>query len=132
MGKIFRTSHAVGATGLVFALLFGASSLVAQTAAPATGAQPTAANTQRAPVPDGAPTIAKDLTINQSTLARDARTVAEAGTTPAPQEEKIENRLAVIRSGGYVVTDPNVGRYDRATGNGVKRVSPSMWELLRF
>jgi hypothetical protein len=47
-------------------------------------------------------------------------------------EERVESRLAIIRSGRYVVTDPNVGRYDRAASNGQRRVTPSMWQVFRF
>jgi hypothetical protein len=114
---------------VVFAMLLGAACGEAQTHAsspPATAVQPQSA--ARSPVPDGAPVLAKDLSIDQSSSLREERAAQAAATS----EEKIENRLAVIRSGGYVVTDPNVGRYDRATSNGVKRVTPAMWELFRF
>jgi hypothetical protein len=117
--------------GILFTMLLGAQCSIAQTVAPSApaGAPQSAART---PAPDGVPTLAKDIVIDQSTSVREERANAQAGPNSAPSEEKIENRLAVIRSGGYVVTDPNVGRYDRATSNGVKRVAPSMWELFRF
>ncbi|TAG76070.1 MAG: hypothetical protein EAZ24_09500 [Burkholderiales bacterium] len=48
------------------------------------------------------------------------------------REERIESRLAIIRERGYTITDPGAGRYDRATSNGQRRVSPSMWQIFRF
>jgi hypothetical protein len=132
MHTIFKSSFVVAACVAQIAL-FVATESVAQTPATAEQSQkPVPTPAQRTPAPDGAPTLAKDLTINQSTSTRDERGATDAGANAASSEEKIENRLAVIRSGAYVVTDPNVGRYDRATSNGVKRVSPSMWELFRF
>jgi hypothetical protein len=123
----------------LFATLVGSSFCAAQdTAKPAQPDQPsqqssaTAPSASRVPAPDGAPTLPKDLAINQTTSVRESRGASESVIGAASSEEKIENRLAVIRAGGYVVTDPNVGRYDRAASNGVKRVSPSMWELFRF
>jgi hypothetical protein len=132
MHTIFKSPFVIAAC-VAQAALFAVAQSVAQTQAPAAQPPaPTPSPTQRTAVPEGAPVLAKDLTINQSTSTRDERAAADSNASAASSEEKIENRLAVIRSGAYVVTDPNVGRYDRATSNGVKRVSPSMWELLRF
>jgi hypothetical protein len=127
MHTILKFPFVIAACVAQFAL-FSAAQSIAQAPTPAVQ---TPAPTQRTTVPDGAPVLAKDLTINQSTNARDERATTDSSAA-ASSEEKIENRLAVIRSGAYVVTDPNVGRYDRATSNGVKRVSPSMWQLFRF
>ncbi len=55
----------------------------------------------------------------------------EAGAADG-REERIESRLAIIRERGYTITDPGAGRYDRATSNGQRRVSPSMWQIFRF
>jgi hypothetical protein len=128
--RVYPNPHsAICAVGLTLIAAFGATYGFAQTApagssAPQQPAQSSPA--QRIEAPDGAPSVPKDVTINHTTSARDER------TADVVSEEKIENRLAIIRSGRYFVTDPNVGRYDRAASNGVKRVSPSMWELFRF
>jgi hypothetical protein len=95
----------------------------AQSAQPPKKAEP-----ERIEAPDGSPTLPRDLSINQKTSASDAD-----GTVVAePREERIESRLAVIRTGRATITDPNVGRYDRAATAGTRRVSPAMWEIFRF
>jgi hypothetical protein len=103
----------------------------AQTSAPPKKPEPA-----RAEVPDGSPALPRDTTINQTTattLVRERVEVApEATSDVASSEERVESRLAVIRSGRATVTDPNVGRYDRAVASGNKRVTPTMWELFRF
>jgi hypothetical protein len=109
-----------------------ASLATAQTNAPPKKTEPA-----RAEVPDGSPALPRDTTINQTTSATLARERAEGALEPvapdaASSEERIESRLAVIRSGRATVTDPNVGRYDRAVASGNKRVTPTMWELFRF
>ena len=38
----------------------------------------------------------------------------------------------LIFARGYTVVDPDAGRSDRQSGNGGKRLSPSLWELFRF
>ncbi len=97
---------------------------------------PTKPEPARAEVPDGSPALPRDTAINQTTATTLVRERTEATVETAPEvastEERVESRLAVIRSGRTTVTDPNVGRYDRAVANGKKRVTPTMWELLRF
>jgi hypothetical protein len=120
-------------TILSVALLATTASLAnAQTNAPPKKTEPA-----RVEVPDGSPALPRDTTINQTTAATLVRERAEGAAeaaTPdtASSEERIESRLAVIRSGRATVTDPNVGRYDRAVASGNKRVTPTMWELFRF
>ncbi len=106
----------------------------AQTVAPPKKAEPA-----RVEVPDGAPALARDMTIDQttaSTLVRERAADAIAPDVATHErvwsEERIEGRLAVIRSGRTTTTDPSVGRYDRAASNGSKRLTPGMWELFRF
>jgi hypothetical protein len=136
MRVITKTLPASAASIAMFSSLFAASFSAAQTAVtpspPSQQSPATATSASRIPAPDGAPIMPKDLAIDQTTSVRESRGASEAAAGSTSSEEKIENRLAVIRAGGYVVTDPNVGRYDRAASNGVKRVSPSMWELFRF
>ncbi len=96
--------------------------------------------------PDGAPTIDKNngvVSAGTTSSTRKDAVVDGASSDAATRsdgrrddatvsEEKVENRLAVIRSGKTTTTDPNVGRYDCAAVSGQRRVTPSMWELFRF
>jgi hypothetical protein len=91
----------------------------------------------RIPAPELAPELpSRDnarVTQKDSTASADAeRSAANAEAHDGISEERIESRLAVIRSGRATVTDPNVGRYDRAAGNGQRRVTPTMWQVFKF
>lgn len=91
----------------------------------------------RSEAPDGSPSLSRDKSINQSTAdafsrVRDTARGDDGDAPAASSEERIESRLAVIRAGRASVTDPNVGRYDRAASSTSKRVAPTMWELFRF
>lgn len=87
----------------------------------------------RVDVPDGAPTLpAEKIVSNQS----QAVATKQTGSVIV-EEERIQGRLANARvnmggAKGYTVVDPGVGRADRQSDNGGKRVSPSLWELFRF
>jgi hypothetical protein len=105
---------------LALVTTFGA---LAQSATPPAKVVP-----ERVEVPDGSPTLPRDLSINQSTVARESDSAEDAKS----REERVESRLAVIRAGRATTTDPNVGRYDRAATGGTRRVSPAMWEIFRF
>lgn len=88
---------------------------------------------ERVEVPDGAPQLAKEMTISNTSPA--AGRASDAAVTV--EEERVQGRLAtakvsVIGGKGYTVVDPAAGRSDRQADNAGKRVSPSLWELLRF
>jgi hypothetical protein len=101
-------------------------------AAPAPPSTPTAAPAKAAEAPDGSPSLTRDTSITHTTAESLPREAERQDGVAESSEERIESRLAVIRSGRTTVTDPNVGRYDRAAGNGVRRVTPSMWQIFRF
>lgn len=87
----------------------------------------------RTEVPDGAPQLAAEKVISSQSQTG----VAKAAGNVIVEEERIQGRLANARvsvggSRGYTVIDPAAGRVDRQADNGGKRVSPSLWELLRF
>ena len=106
-------------------------------ASPATAAAPAAPATAAAParsdVPDGAPELAAEKTISNTSVTAPIK----PSTSVIVEEERVQGRLANahVRVGGakgYAVVDPNAGRVDRQADNGGKRVSPSLWELFRF
>jgi hypothetical protein len=128
--NIFR--KALGVSCVLFTATIASGTATAQTHDAPKKAEPA-----RAEVPDGSPSLPRDTAINQSTAETLARgrdaTRTEGDDAPiASSEERIESRLAVIRTGRATVTDPNVGRYDRAASNTGKRVAPTLWELFRF
>ena len=91
------------------------------------------AQTARADVPDGAPQIAQEKTISSNSTTGGLR----SSSAVIVDEERVQGRLANARvsvggAKGYTVVDPDAGRADRQSGNGGKRLSPSMWELFRF
>jgi hypothetical protein len=94
--------------------------------------QPNADATNPTEAPDGSPSLPRDTFITHTTAESLPRDADASSSASESSEERIESRLAVIRSGRTTVTDPSVGRYDRAAGNGVRRVTPSMWQILRF
>ncbi|MGL5001813.1 MAG: hypothetical protein ACRDAM_02625 [Casimicrobium sp.] len=100
-------------------------------------ALPSWAADKNAPIP--APELAPQLPSrdNARVTQKDAKAPAadedvKKSVSEDVVEERVESRLAVIRSGNYVVADPNVGRYDRAASNGQRRVAPSMWQIFKF
>ncbi len=118
-----------------FALSLACCAAFAQTiVAPATPAVPaTVASPARTDVPDGAPELAAEKTVSNTSVTAPAK----ASTSVIVEEERVQGRLvnAHVRVGGakgYTVVDPNAGRTDRQADNGGKRVSPSLWELFRF
>ena len=93
---------------------------------------PTAA-TARTEVPDGAPELAPEKSVSNTSVTAPGKVSASV----IVEEERVQGRLANahIRVGGakgYTVVDPNAGRTDRQADNSGKRVSPSLWELFRF
>jgi hypothetical protein len=107
-------------TGLVFAVI--------SVAAWAQAATPT-----RIDAPDGAPELTSEKSVSNASVGA----APKASSSVIVEEERVQGRLAnaqvrVGGSKGYTVVDPNVGRTDRQADNGGKRVSPSLWELLRF
>lgn len=117
------------------ALSLACCAAFAQTlAAPATpGGPATAAAPARTEVPDGAPELAAEKTVSNTSVAAPGK----SSTSVIVEEERVQGRLANahVRVGGargYMVVDPNAGRTDRQADNGGKRVSPSLWELFRF
>ena len=94
---------------------------------PASASAPT-----RTEAPDGAPTLSPEATVNN----RSTSVAPRSAGSVIVEEERVQGRLANARIsvGGraYSIVDPNAGRVDRQAGNGGKRVTPSMWELLRF
>ncbi len=86
-------------------------------------------------VPDGAPILgSQDVAAASSAGARPPQ---EGATTSLQvREERIQGRLASaqVSVGGrsYLIVDPAVGRYDRQADNAGRRVTPVLWQLLRF
>ena len=88
-----------------------------------------------AEVPDGAPQLAQEITISNTSNGASSARREPVGIVVS--EERIQGRLAaahvnVGRDRGYTVVDPDAGRSDRQSANGGKRLSPSLWELFRF
>ena len=84
-------------------------------------------------VPDGAPELATEKTVSNTSVTA----LSKPSTSVIVDEERVQGRLAgahvrVGGSKGYTIVDPNAGRTDRQADNGGKRVSPSLWELFRF
>jgi hypothetical protein len=128
MNRFSRDSKRSGvAVALLVAL--SASCAFAQVAqTPASAATPA-----RVDAPDGAPQLAKETTISNSSTA--VGRSSDAAVTV--EEERVQGRLATAKVSvaggkGYTVVDPAAGSNDRAAGNAGKRISPSRWELLRF
>ena len=92
--------------------------------------------TARVPAPELAPALPDrdNARVSNRDAVPQERIKAQADETVSTdgREERIENRLAVIRERGYTITDPSAGRYDRAANNGQRRVSPTMWQIFRF
>ena len=92
-------------------------------------------------VPDGSPQLAPEKVISNTTsgttgAANPGRSANAAGSVIV-NEERIQGRLAsahvsVGGTKGYTIVDPDAGRTDRRSGNGGKRLTPSIWELFRF
>ena len=96
--------------------------------APAPGAA-----TARTEVPDGAPELAAEKSVSNTSVTASVK----GSTNVIVEEERVQGRLANahVRVGGtrgYTVVDPHAGRTDRQADNSGKRVSPSLWELFRF
>ena len=88
-----------------------------------------------AEVPDGAPQLAQEKTISNASTGATSPSRASGGIVV--NEERVQGRLATAHvslggARGYTVVDPDAGRSDRQSGNGGKRLSPSLWELFRF
>ena len=117
------------------ALSLACCAVFAQTPAASTtpAVAATVATAARTEVPDGAPELASEKTVNNTSVTAPGK----ASTSVIVDEERVQGRLANahVRVGGakgYTVVDPNAGRTDRQADNGGKRLSPSLWELFRF
>jgi len=117
------------------AVLTGACALATVAGADDAKAPPTItpAAAERAEVPDGAPQLAPEKNVNNQSTTAQPRS---AGSVIV-EEERVQGRLANARISvgggrGYSIVDPNAGRVDRQADNSGKRVTPSLWELLRF
>ena len=119
-------------TILLKARVFAGSVLTASAFATLSHAQ-AVSEPARVDVPDGAPTLpAEKIVSNQS-----QGLATKPNGSVIVEEERIQGRLANAKvnvggTKGYTVVDPGVGRADRQSSNGGKRVSPSLWELFRF
>jgi hypothetical protein len=87
-------------------------------------------------VPDGAPQLAPEKTISNASATGGTPSSGASGAIVV-NEERVQGRLAAAHvslggARGYTVVDPDAGRSDRQSGNGGKRLSPSLWELFRF
>ena len=132
-GFMFRHPALLAASAAMVGLALSAST-IAQALPEKT---PVAASAQTE-VPDGSPQLAPEKAIsNTSTGATGASNPGRSAGTVIVSEERIQGRLAsasVSVGGvkGYTIVDPDAGRSDRQPNNGGKRLSPSLWELLRF
>jgi|GEM_PF-1251434 len=135
---MFRLPPSIAACAAVVGLALSASAFAQSTAAPAVPEKaPVAAPTQTE-VPDGSPQLEQEKVVsNTSTGATGASNPGRSASSVVVNEERIQGRLASARvsvggAKGYTVVDPDAGRVDRQSDNGGKRLSPSLWELLRF
>ena len=125
---MFRLPSQIAACAAVVGLVFLASVFAQSATAPPPQAE----------VPDGAPQLAQEKIIgNTSTGTTGAGNPGRSATSVIVNEERIQGRLASARVSvggvkGYTVVDPDAGRVDRQSDNGGKRLSPSLWELFRF
>ena len=115
--------------------------VVAQSATPPVAPavpEKTPAPRSQSEVPDGSPQLSQETLIsNASTGVTGVSNPGRSASSVIVNEERIQGRLAsahvsVGGAKGYTVVDPDAGRSDRQSGNGSKRLSPSLWELFRF
>jgi hypothetical protein len=130
MNRFSRDSKRLG---LPVALLVALSASCAFAQPAQTPASAPASASARVDAPDGAPQLTKESTISNTSTA--VGRSSEAVVTV--DEERVQGRLATAKVSvaggkGYTVVDPAAGHTDRPAGNAGKRVSPSLWELLRF
>ena len=116
-------------------LVLAASAAFAQSPAPAATTSVGATLSPRVEVPDGSPALASEKGVSNASVSATVKSVSSV----IVEEERVQGRLssAHVSVGGgwgrgYTVVDPNVGRTDRQADNGGKRVTASLWELLRF
>ena len=141
---MFRLPTQIAACMAVVGLALSASvfaqSATARAALEKTPAVPekTPAAPSKTDVPDGSPQLAQEKVINNtSTGTTGSANPGKPASSVIVNEERIQGRLASARvsvggAKGYTVVDPDVGRSDRQSDNGGKRLSPSLWELFRF
>ena len=144
-------SHFIASASVAGLVL--ATSAFAQTAAPAPATAPapiaasrdvvpvTVAASSSTEVPDGSPQLTQEKVISNTstgtTSSSNPGRSASSASTVVTNEERIQGRLSsahvsVGGAKGYTVVDPDAGRTDRQSGNGGKRLTPSIWELFRF
>ncbi len=118
----------------VIAVCASASVVFAQTPTPTAPVAPAPSSQgARVEVPDGSPQLAFEKVVSHASVTAHAT----SGSGVIVDEERVQGRLSaahisVAGSRGYTVIDPNVGRTNRDATNGSKRVTASLWELLRF
>jgi hypothetical protein len=141
---MFRPSASIAACAAIAGLALSAP-VIAQTAAAPTLAEKAPTSAEQKPtlraqsdVPDGAPLLTQEKVIsNTSSGVTGASNPGRSASSVIVNEERIQGRLASAQvsvggAKGYTVVDPDAGRSDRQSGNGGKRLSPSLWELFRF
>ena len=122
----------LSAVALLLPFCLAAGLCFADSAAPAAPTAPGA----RVEVPDGSPQLPAEKVLSNTSTTPVTRSPGSVGSVIV-EEERVQGRLANARisvggNRGYAVVDPNAGRAYRQPDNGGKRVSPSLWELLRF
>ncbi|MEO7252617.1 MAG: hypothetical protein ABIZ64_00085 [Casimicrobium sp.] len=134
----FHLSPQISACAAVVGLALTPSVFAQSATAPTTPANAPAAVLANTEVPDGAPQLAPEKVIsNTSTGVTGVTNPGRSASSVIVNEERIQGRLATATvsvggAKGYTVVDPDAGRSDRQPNNGGKRLSPSLWELLRF
>lgn len=88
---------------------------------------------ERVEAPDGSPQLANEKLVSNASVVTSVR----GGASVIVDEERVQGRLSaahvsIAGSKGYTIVDPNAGRTNRDATNGSKRVTASLWELLRF
>lgn len=88
---------------------------------------------ERVEVPDGSPQLTNEKIVSNASVSAPGK----GGVSVMVEEERVQGRLSAAHvsvggSKGYSIVDPNAGRTNRDATNGSKRVTASLWELLRF
>ena len=135
---MFRLPRQISACAAIAGLTLSASVFAQSATAPAAPVKVPAAVPSQNEVPDGAPQLAPEKVIsNTSAAVTGASNAGRSERSVIVNEERIQGRLATASvsvggAKGYMVVDPDAGRSDRQPSNGGKRLSPSLWELFRF
>ena len=120
--------------GRLVAIAVSVSAGVAFAQSPAVPARPELPpSDERVEVPDGSPQLANEKVVSNTSVMSPGK----GGASVIVDEERVQGRLSAAHvsfagSKGYTIVDPNAGRTNRDATNGSKRVTASLWELLRF